>query len=83
MASISSLPIHLIADILRELDHVNDLPAVLLSSRACYSTFKDTPYLPIDILRRQVPSDLFPLAITALASHKSIRDPRGVKSTSF
>lgn len=78
MASLDSLPIHLIAEILRELDHVGDLPAVLLSCKALYSTLSDTPSLPLDILRRQIPEDLFDLALTALVSQRSIWEPMGI-----
>ncbi|KAF5561651.1 hypothetical protein FPHYL_6057 [Fusarium phyllophilum] len=74
MASILSLPLHLIADILRLLHSIQELPSILLSHRIFYSALLDTPSLPVDIIRNQIPTNLLPLAFTAFTSHKSVRD---------
>ncbi|KAF4341121.1 hypothetical protein FBEOM_4991 [Fusarium beomiforme] len=83
MASISSLPLHLVADILRLLHNVQQLPPVLLSHRIFYSALLDTPALPLDILRNQISDDLLPLAVTAFKSQKSIREASGTSVEVF
>ncbi|RMJ12571.1 hypothetical protein CDV36_007766 [Fusarium kuroshium] len=83
MASITSLPLHLVADILRLLDNIQLLPPVVLSHRIFYSALLDTPSLPLDILRSQIPENLLPLAIAAYTSQKSVRDLHGLDAESF
>ncbi|KAF4464336.1 hypothetical protein FALBO_8837 [Fusarium albosuccineum] len=83
MASISSLPLHLVADILGLLDNIQQLPPVLLSHRIFYSALLDTPSLPLDILRTQIPENLLPLAVAAYTSQKSIRDLNGIDAETF
>ncbi|KAH6989306.1 hypothetical protein BKA56DRAFT_476798 [Ilyonectria sp. MPI-CAGE-AT-0026] len=83
MATISSLPLHLLADILRMVDNVQHLPAVLLSHRIFYTAFLDAPSLPADILRLQLPDHLLPLALAAYASQKSVRDKNGLDANQF
>ncbi|KAJ9418490.1 hypothetical protein QL093DRAFT_2102502 [Fusarium oxysporum] len=72
MASILSLPLHLIADILRLLDNIQELPPILLSHRIFYSALLDTPSLPVDIIRNHIPDNLLPLAFTAFKSQTQI-----------
>ncbi|KAM5354235.1 hypothetical protein ACJ41O_000885 [Fusarium nematophilum] len=83
MAPISSLPLHLVADILRLLDNIQQLPPVLLSHRIFYSALLDTPSLPLDILRSQISDNLLPLAIAAYTSQKNIRDLKGIDAEGF
>lgn len=83
MASLPSLPIHLVADILCELDDIAHLPAALLAHRIFYSAYQDTPALALDILRRQVGHDLITLAVAALVSERGIREARGVDGEAF
>lgn len=83
MATISSLPLHLLADILRMVANVQHLPAVLLSHRIFYTAFLDAPSLPADILRLQLPDHLLPLALAAYASQKSVRDKNGLDANQF
>ncbi|KAJ4319554.1 hypothetical protein N0V84_006284 [Fusarium piperis] len=83
MASISSLPLHLVADILRLLDNIQLLPPVVLSHRIFYSALLDTPSLPLDILRSQIPENLLPLAVAAYTSQKSVRDLNGLDAEAF
>lgn len=73
MASVVSLPLHLVSDILRMLDNVSNLPNALLSHPHFYAAYLDTPSLPLDILRAQISPDLLPVAITAYKSEKSQR----------
>ncbi|KAL2682955.1 hypothetical protein Neosp_007416 [[Neocosmospora] mangrovei] len=83
MASITSLPLHLVADILRLLDNIQLLPPVVLSHRIFYSALLDTPSLPLDILRSQIPENLLPLAVAAYTSQKSVRDLNGLDAEAF
>ncbi|KAF4956156.1 hypothetical protein FGADI_3967 [Fusarium gaditjirri] len=83
MASILSLPLHLIADILRLLDHIQELPPILLSHRIFYSALLDTPSLPAEIIRNQIPDNLLPLAFTAFKSHQSVRETSGISVEEF
>ncbi|RSL63079.1 hypothetical protein CEP54_005383 [Fusarium duplospermum] len=83
MASITSLPLHLVADILRLLDNIQLLPPVVLSHRIFYSALLDTPSLPLDILRSQIPENLLPLAVAAYTSQKSVRDLHGLDAEAF
>lgn len=83
MAPITSLPLHLVADILRLLDNIQLLPPVVLSHRIFYSALLDTPSLPLDILRSQVPENLLPLAVAAYTSQKSVRDLNGLDAEAF
>ncbi|KAI8717504.1 hypothetical protein NCS52_00826400 [Fusarium sp. LHS14.1] len=83
MASITSLPLHLVADILRLLDNIQLLPPVVLSHRIFYSALLDTPSLPLDILRFQIPENLLPLAVAAYTSQKSVRDLNGLDAEAF
>ncbi|RBA20406.1 hypothetical protein FPRO05_08851 [Fusarium proliferatum] len=83
MASILSLPLHLIADILRLLDSIQELPPILLSHRIFYSALLDTPSLPVDIIRSQIHDNLLPLAFTAFKSQKSVRETRSVSVEEF
>ncbi|KAK7415146.1 hypothetical protein QQX98_006090 [Neonectria punicea] len=83
MASITSLPLHLISDILCMLGNIKHLPAALLSNRIFYTAYLDTPSLAVDILRLQLPDDLLTLALAAHASQKSIREKYGVDTTQF
>ncbi|KAF5631539.1 uncharacterized protein FTJAE_7871 [Fusarium tjaetaba] len=83
MASILSLPLHLIADILRLLDNIQELPPILLSHRIFYSALLDTPSLPVDIIRSQIPDNLLPLAFTAFKSQKSVRETNGISVQEF
>lgn len=83
MASILSLPLHLIADILRLLDSIQELPPILLSHRIFYSALLDTPSLPVDIIRSQIPDNLLPLAFTAFKSQKSVRETSSVSVEEF
>jgi len=55
MASILSLSLHLVADVLRLLDGIPQVPPILLSHQIFYSALLDTPSLPLDILRTQIP----------------------------
>ncbi|KAF5585476.1 hypothetical protein FPANT_7505 [Fusarium pseudoanthophilum] len=83
MASVLSLPLHLIADILRLLDNIQELPPILLSHRIFYSALLDTPSLPVDIIRSQIPDNLLPLAFTAFKSRKSVRETNGISVQEF
>ncbi|KAF5987795.1 hypothetical protein FCOIX_849 [Fusarium coicis] len=83
MASILSLPLHLIADILRLLDNIQELPPILLSHRIFYSALLDTPSLPVDIIRSQIPDNLLPLAFTAFKSQKSVRETNCISVQEF
>lgn len=83
MASITSLPLHLVADILRLLDNIQLLPPVVLSHRIFYSALLDTPSLPLDILRSQIPENLLPFAVAAYTSQKSVRDLNGLDAEAF
>ncbi|KAJ4257554.1 hypothetical protein NW762_008678 [Fusarium torreyae] len=83
MASISSLPLHLVAEILQLLDNIQQLPPILLSHRLFYSAYLDTPALPLDILRSQIPDHLLPLAVAAYRSQKSIRDLNDIDVEGF
>ncbi|KAF4447100.1 hypothetical protein F53441_9331 [Fusarium austroafricanum] len=83
MASLSSLPLHLAADILRLMDNIEQLPPILLSHRIFYSALLDTPSLPLDILRKQIPNKLLPLAITAYRAQKAIRESSGISVEEF
>ncbi|KAM0561271.1 hypothetical protein ACHAPJ_003149 [Fusarium lateritium] len=83
MASISSLPLHLIAEILQLLDDIQQLPPILLSHRLFYSALLDTPALPRNILRNQIPDYLLPLAVAAYKSQKSTRDLNGIDVEGF
>ncbi|KAH7171438.1 hypothetical protein EDB81DRAFT_635969 [Dactylonectria macrodidyma] len=83
MAPITSLPLHLLADILRMVGNVQHLPAILRSHRIFYTAFLDTPCLPADLLRLQLPDHLLPLALAAYASQKSIRDKHGIDPNLF
>ncbi|KAF5989306.1 hypothetical protein FBULB1_1049 [Fusarium bulbicola] len=83
MASILSLPLHLIADILRLLDNIQELPPILLSHRMFYSALLDTPSLPVDIIRSQIPDNLLPLAFTAFKSQKSVRETSSISVEEF
>ncbi|KAF5715090.1 hypothetical protein FMUND_7003 [Fusarium mundagurra] len=83
MASILSLPLHLIADILRLLDSIQELRPILLSHRIFYSALLDTPSLPVDIIRSQIPDNLLPLAFTAFKSQKSVRATDGISVEEF
>ncbi|KAH7163516.1 hypothetical protein B0J13DRAFT_518748 [Dactylonectria estremocensis] len=83
MAPITSLPLHLLADILRMVGSVQHLPAILRSHRIFYTAFLDTPCLPADLLRLQLPDHLLPLALAAYTSQKSIRDKHGVDPGRF
>jgi hypothetical protein len=83
MASISSLPLHLVADILRLLDNIQQLPPILLSHRIFYSALLDTPSLPVDIIRNQIPDNLLPQAFAAFKSQKSVRETSGISVEEF
>ncbi|PCD29167.1 hypothetical protein AU210_011708 [Fusarium oxysporum f. sp. radicis-cucumerinum] len=83
MASILSLPLHLIADILRLLDNIQELPPILLSHRIFYSALLDTPSLPVDIIRNHIPDNLLPLAFTAFKSQTSVRETSGISVEEF
>ncbi|KAF4502269.1 hypothetical protein FAGAP_1509 [Fusarium agapanthi] len=83
MASILSLPLHLIADILRLLDNIQELPPILLSHRIFYSALLDTPSLPVDIIGSQIPDNLLPLAFTAFKSQKSVRETSSISVEEF
>ncbi|KAF5620458.1 hypothetical protein F52700_11186 [Fusarium sp. NRRL 52700] len=83
MASILSLPLHLIADILRLLDNIQELPPILLSHRIFYSALLDTPSLPVDIIRSQIPDNLLPLAFAAFKSQKLVRETSGKSVEEF
>ncbi|KAF5250552.1 hypothetical protein FANTH_4189 [Fusarium anthophilum] len=83
MASILSLPLHLIADILRLLDNIQELPPILLSHRIFYSALLDTPSLPVDIIRSQIPDNLLPLAFTAFKLQKSVRETSSISVEEF
>ncbi|KAF5532407.1 hypothetical protein FMEXI_12457 [Fusarium mexicanum] len=83
MASILSLPLHLIADILCLLHNIQDLPPILLSHRIFYSALLDTPSLPVDIIRSQIPDNLLPLAFTAFKSQKSVRETSSISVEEF
>ncbi|KAF7559258.1 hypothetical protein G7046_g4890 [Stylonectria norvegica] len=83
MPPILSLPIHLVGDILRELDDVQYLLDAILSCQLFYIAFKETPALPADVLQRQLPEELFPLAIAAVVSHPSIRNLREISDSQF
>ncbi|KAF5553866.1 hypothetical protein FNAPI_6641 [Fusarium napiforme] len=83
MASLLSLPLHLIADILRLLDNIQELPPILLSHRIFYSALSDTPSLPVDIIRSHIPDNLLPLAFTAFKSQKSVRATNGISVQEF
>ncbi|KAF4982059.1 hypothetical protein FZEAL_2246 [Fusarium zealandicum] len=78
MASITNLPLHLVADILGLLDNIQQLSSVVLSHRIFHSALLDTPSLPLDILRTQIPENLLHLAVAAYTSKKSIRDVNGI-----
>ncbi|KAI7764610.1 hypothetical protein LZL87_003815 [Fusarium oxysporum] len=83
MASILSLPLHLIADILRLLDNIQELPPILLSHPIFYSALLDTPSLPVEIIRNQIPDNLLPLAFTAFKSQQSVRETSGISVEEF
>ena len=83
MASLLSLPIHLVSDILCELDDICHLPSALLSHPIFYSAYQDSPSLPIDILRRQVGESLINLAIAALVSENDIRKLQDIDVYTF
>ncbi|KAF5025942.1 hypothetical protein F66182_1977 [Fusarium sp. NRRL 66182] len=83
MASITSLPLHLVADILGLLESVQQLPSVLLSHRIFYSALLDTPALPLDILRNQIPNNLLPLTLLAYKSQRSVRELNGISVEEF
>ncbi|KAH7173541.1 uncharacterized protein B0J16DRAFT_350365 [Fusarium flagelliforme] len=83
MASILSLPLHLVADVLRLLDGIHQLPPILFSHRIFYSALLDTPSLPLDILRTQIPKNLFFLAIATHRSQKSVGDSSGMGVQGF
>jgi hypothetical protein len=83
MASLPSLPIHLVADILTELDDIAHLPSALVAHRIFYSAYQDTPSLALDIVRRQVGDELMSLAVVALVSEREIRERRGVEPEAF
>lgn len=83
MATITSLPLHLVADILAMLDNVQLLPDVLISHRIFYNAYVDSPSLIIDMLRTQVPEPLLPLAVATYTSRKAFRDPRGIDPEAF
>ena len=83
MASILSLPLHLVADVLRLLDGIHQPPPILLSHRIFYSALLDTPSLPLDILRTQISKNLFSLVIATRRSQKHVRDSSGIDVPDF
>ncbi|CAM1510998.1 Fc.00g085110.m01.CDS01 [Cosmosporella sp. VM-42] len=83
MAGLLSLPNHLLADVLCELDNIRHLRSALLSHSAFYAAFRVNSSIPVEILRRQIPENLFSLAIAAFVSRRSVRDPRGVDAGRF
>ncbi|KAI5457107.1 hypothetical protein BGZ63DRAFT_365648 [Mariannaea sp. PMI_226] len=83
MATITALPLHLVADILGMLPNVQHLPNVLMSHRIFYNAYVDNPSLIIDMLRLQVPENLLPLAVAAYTSQKSFRDRNGIDPVKF
>jgi hypothetical protein len=83
MASILSLPLHLIAGILSLLDNIQQLPSILLSHPVFYSAILETPTLPLDILHRTIPSSLLPLAVATYESQSAIRESHGLGVEAF
>lgn len=66
MTGITSLSCEIVASILRNLDNVRFLTPTLLACRHFYSSFKESPSIELEILRRQIPSDLLPESVALM-----------------
>ncbi|EXF82419.1 hypothetical protein CFIO01_01879 [Colletotrichum fioriniae PJ7] len=60
---ITNLPCEIVAEILGQLDKVQDLKAPLLSCRLFHDAYTQRPRLAQQIIRKQVPKQLLPYAI--------------------
>ncbi|KAH7022154.1 hypothetical protein EDB80DRAFT_628843 [Ilyonectria destructans] len=66
MPGITNLPCEIVASILRNLDNVRFLTPTLLACRHFYSSYKESPGIELEILRRQIPSALFPESVALM-----------------
>lgn len=70
MAGITGLPCEIVASILRNLENVRFIPSVLLTCRHFYTSYKESPGIGAEILRRQIPSALLPYSIALIEASR-------------
>jgi hypothetical protein len=80
MSRSTSLPCEVVAATLQNLDNFQNLLPSLLSCRHVYSSFKESPGIPFDILRKQVTPTLLPYSV-AIVGGITLTDPahRGLR----
>ncbi|KAK4120111.1 hypothetical protein N657DRAFT_649458 [Parathielavia appendiculata] len=81
MLLITQLPCEIIAEILRNLDHLRFLSPALLTCRHFYTSFKEYHGIEISILRHQVTPALLPHAVAVVEASRLPR--RRVFTSSF
>ncbi|KAI3530782.1 hypothetical protein CSPX01_14611 [Colletotrichum filicis] len=63
---ITNLPCEIVAEILGQLDKMQDLKAPLLSCRLFYNAYTQRPRLAQQIVRKQIPTQLLPYAVALI-----------------
>ncbi|KAI3536140.1 hypothetical protein CABS01_08976 [Colletotrichum abscissum] len=63
---ITNLPCEIVAEILSQLDKIQDLKAPLLSCRLFYNAYTQRPRLAQQIVRKQIPTQLLPYAVALI-----------------
>jgi hypothetical protein len=79
MPSITALPYEIVAEILKNLDHLRSLGPAVLACRHFYASFKASHGIDAAILRRQIPSSLLPYAVAVM---EAARLPRPLLAVS-
>ncbi|KAH8648449.1 hypothetical protein BX600DRAFT_475279 [Xylariales sp. PMI_506] len=75
MATLTSLPCEVVANILRNLDNIQSLVPCLLSCRHIYTSFRESPGIAVGIIQQQVGQPLLPYVVAAVeSSHIQIRE---------
>ncbi|KAK1985820.1 hypothetical protein LZ30DRAFT_707208 [Colletotrichum cereale] len=78
MPLITELPCELVACILRSLDDIQSLTPALLSCRHIYTSFKQSPGIEAEIIRRHVTPALTPYSVAVAEASRLPRPREGV-----